>query len=566
MAARRRPPLAALAALLLCRGLGRWWPASPVEALAPRSWATAPGLRRPGCQRSGRLVQAPGARRTQARAGGAELSEGQDWRGFRARLVKQELAQGGTADGPAGGGAVAAELDQGWAYATPLVEQGSLLLSTPGDHFALNQQYFHKCVILIISHGDDGDVGVILNRPTAFSAAIVAETGQNTAMEGLADWNVWFGGDCHGLNPDPRSGGKQVQLCLHTSPKLAGYGRQIIPGIWLIELAEARTLVADGLADKDDFLLLVGYCGWAAGQLQDELDRGDTWTPAAADRRVLLGELRDAQASLTARLQAARAAPRGSLTAADLGDGLDHWQRLYAALGADLGSRLADGEAHADEMLRLWIERSLLPAPAADGDTAEVAQDPAEGPSTERIRSPRGKVRQGSILRGSATAWVLGKPAEWAGFDLHSFGPAQYLHKSVLIVLRDAEEGMDSVVVLVNGPRIGKMTNGQDILFGGANELKGGAVMEVGLEPSTLRLHGLVALTYKQLQKMLELCALEVVPNASLRDILDAPPAERWAVAGGQVPTLREARLAALGDEQRRQWYLRFLGLRLPEG
>lgn len=56
-----------------------------------------------------------------------------------------------------------------------------------------------------------------------------------------------------------------------------------------------REALVAGEVDKDDFLLLVGYCGWHSGQLQGELDRGDTWTMASVDPRSLLGQLRDEQ-------------------------------------------------------------------------------------------------------------------------------------------------------------------------------------------------------------------------------------------------------------------------------
>ena len=50
-----------------------------------------------------------------------------------------------------------------WAYELPVIEQGSILLSAPNDHFAINQQYFHKNVIFLVTHTDDFTKGVILN-------------------------------------------------------------------------------------------------------------------------------------------------------------------------------------------------------------------------------------------------------------------------------------------------------------------------------------------------------------------------------------------------------------------
>ena len=121
-------PLALLAAALLP-------PGPPARAFLAQGTQLLPGrraARRSGPRPSGRGAVARRADSGEdAGGGGADA----DWRDFRARLVKQE--QGGGADG---GGAE----EQGWAYTTPLIEQGSLLLAATSDHFALNQQYFHK--------------------------------------------------------------------------------------------------------------------------------------------------------------------------------------------------------------------------------------------------------------------------------------------------------------------------------------------------------------------------------------------------------------------------------------
>ena len=67
-------------------------------------------------------------------------------------------------------------------YATPLIEQGSVILGGTDQEFgfALRQQYFHKCVILLLTHDEGFTKGIILNRPSALT---------------LDGWRLWFGGD-----------------------------------------------------------------------------------------------------------------------------------------------------------------------------------------------------------------------------------------------------------------------------------------------------------------------------------------------------------------------------------
>ena len=57
------------------------------------------------------------------------------------------------------------KLTREWVHVSPIIERGSILLSTPGDHFWASQQYFHKAIILIVEHDPGFTTGVILNRP-----------------------------------------------------------------------------------------------------------------------------------------------------------------------------------------------------------------------------------------------------------------------------------------------------------------------------------------------------------------------------------------------------------------
>jgi len=183
-----------------------------------------------------------------------------DWRDFRARLVARERAEGAAnlaEQSSAELRSSSAALDpEGWAYSTPLVEQGSLLLSRPGGRFAVNQQYFHKAVIFIVNHHSGGDLGLILNRPTTFTSAQLGLPGQ--------PWAVGFGGDCQGVAAlrGGNARGGIAAFCLHTVEEFAAASRGVITGVYLMDFAEAFSMVQRGGARPDDFMLLLGYCGW----------------------------------------------------------------------------------------------------------------------------------------------------------------------------------------------------------------------------------------------------------------------------------------------------------------
>lgn len=72
-----------------------------------------------------------------------------------------------------------------WAHPLVRPELGCLVVAN-GDLFTQHQQYFYKAVILIIQHGDDGSVGLILNRPTTFTMGDVC-TGDLHRVPGMED-------------------------------------------------------------------------------------------------------------------------------------------------------------------------------------------------------------------------------------------------------------------------------------------------------------------------------------------------------------------------------------------
>jgi len=490
-----------------------------------------------------------------------EKEEEEDWREFRARLVQQES---GSDVGESGGSVKGISLKKAekWAYESPIIEQGSILLSAPNDHFCINQQYFHKNVIFLVDHSQGFTKGVILNRPTAFSTSDLESSLQlpDFSPEGTDDWNVWCGGDCQGINSHGSSAPPEYSV-LHGLENLEDVSQTITKGVYSIQLEDAKALVKEGKADKDDFLLLVGYCGWGEGQLQGELDREDTWTMASVDPGLLLGQLREEQAELRRRI--AKAQEGDVFTADDVGDGLLMWERLFKALGQKYQSRLEDfqegGEnEHSDEMLRLWINRCLIP-PRYNPEALQ-AQEVVE----RALKSIQAGVVEGSVLRGSASAWLLGKPFEDERFSSQRFMPAQYLHKAVLLVIKNERENDrqgPSLLALLNGPVDPR--GDSNIFWAGPH---GSNYVYKVLEDSNFEgsFRGFTILAPGVLEMLLEVGALEKCEEG-ISKILSTDVKDRWSEAGGKIETIPEAKTAQLGDKQRRKWFKRFENLDLEE-
>jgi len=491
----------------------------------------------------------------------------EDWRDFRARLVRQARGDGIT------NSTVMTPDGADWAYQTELLEQGSLLLSVPGDYWSIRRQYFCKAVFLVISHTPQFTAAVVLNRPTGLTTRDINDRviGDNLA-ERIADdildvagvgasaeeWKVWLGGDGEGLESWAQ-GVAPKYICLHTLERLAADSREVIRGIFIIDFQRARGLVSSGQANQNDFMLFAGYTGWAPGQLQSELDRGGAWILGAANKGLLLGSPDGEEPMpLCCRLERACATrlPDGSLHPdfqARVGDGVHHWNQLFRALRSKEFEELdAEEESHNDAMIGRWIDAYLVKKAAERTQRVPILDDEAVPAET--------------ILRASATHWILGRPsASWPSrskVDPWQI-PGQYLHKSVLLLQKSCTRNQPSTLVILNGPKIGSTPAGGAVRFGGFERCNNNNLLRA---PGLDVIAGSFSLPPGTLQELLDLSALEVVSNVNLEGLLGTKSSDMWQAAGGKLEKLAEVTAATLGDKQRRKWYRAFLQRNLAAG
>lgn len=138
----------------------------------------------------------------------------------------------------------------------------------------LTEAPFHRSVILVVDHGPDGALGLVINRPLGLSAAQIVD-------------------DPHVPVPHPErrasvallSGGPvepQAVFALHTglpAPWRSPGARQVLSGLWFEPSFPAIQPYVTGRTedlppdDVPDVRLYLGYAGWAAGQLEAEIAR-----------------------------------------------------------------------------------------------------------------------------------------------------------------------------------------------------------------------------------------------------------------------------------------------------
>jgi Uncharacterized ACR, COG1678 len=94
-----------------------------------------------------------------------------DMRAFRARLVAYGLNFGNSSTPGIAAPAASAvrsrsTVESKWAHEISNIELGCLVVAKE-TLFTEQQTYFHKAVIMIIEHGEQGTAGLILNLPTS---------------------------------------------------------------------------------------------------------------------------------------------------------------------------------------------------------------------------------------------------------------------------------------------------------------------------------------------------------------------------------------------------------------
>jgi putative transcriptional regulator len=153
-------------------------------------------------------------------------------------------------------------------------------LTTPVLLMAMPQvmdPFFHRSVVLLLHHEDEGSFGFIVNRPTGIKVSEILQ-GMDVGWEGREADVAYFGGPVQ-----PQLGTVLfAPVLLETGPD--DTATQIAPGVALTQHIGDLSRLAE--APPDDFRLLLGYAGWGEGQLMEEILRND-WLTAPVTSELI---------------------------------------------------------------------------------------------------------------------------------------------------------------------------------------------------------------------------------------------------------------------------------------
>ncbi len=139
-----------------------------------------------------------------------------------------------------------------------------LLVASP----SLRCPFFGRTVIALVEHGEEGALGFVINRPIDMPVATLLESlGVEERAQG-GDAKVWLGG--------PVSTGTGAVLFDPTSGDASGIEAvALTPSLALSASRALLERIARG-AGPSRFVVLLGYAGWSAEQLDDEI-RDGSW-------------------------------------------------------------------------------------------------------------------------------------------------------------------------------------------------------------------------------------------------------------------------------------------------
>jgi len=141
---------------------------------------------------------------------------------------------------------------------------------------ALADSFFHRSVVYVCEHDEQGAMGLIINRPTHVMLTELLSHLEidNTEIEPRTT-PVLFGGPVQ----------KGQGMVIHNSDTPWKTSLQLSPKLFLTTSTDILETIGSERGPKNAIVTL-GYSGWDAGQLEQEIAE-NSWLTVAADDDIL---------------------------------------------------------------------------------------------------------------------------------------------------------------------------------------------------------------------------------------------------------------------------------------
>ncbi len=155
---------------------------------------------------------------------------------------------------------------------------GQLLIATP----ALNGSYFHHAVIFLCEHDEEGAMGLVINQPADIMLAeLLTHVNIENTQPRTATTPILLGGPMH----------QNQGIILHNSPLHQQISSQITDDVYLCASTDLLKVIGTQHAPTHS-LIALGYAGWGAGQLEQEIIK-NSWLTTVANNKILFNTASD---------------------------------------------------------------------------------------------------------------------------------------------------------------------------------------------------------------------------------------------------------------------------------
>jgi len=164
------------------------------------------------------------------------------------------------------------------------------------DHFLiatpeLRNSYFGESLIYVCRHDADGAFGIVVNKPTPFEThALFEKTGHHPPPLSEKSRYIQFGGP---VNPN------QVFVLHRPKMAIANHFEVAKTDIAVTSSTEILEEISRG-TPPSQALFAIGYAGWEANQLEEEVTR-NSWIVSKADHEILFEVANEKKLSLATR-------------------------------------------------------------------------------------------------------------------------------------------------------------------------------------------------------------------------------------------------------------------------
>ncbi len=144
---------------------------------------------------------------------------------------------------------------------------------------ALDESHFGQSVVYLVEHGEDGTLGLIVNRSSDISLSEAVPDIEDKQATAHA---LYYGGPV---------GLPMILMLVHSESATEGM-EHIANGVYISSDRRVLDEVLTAKKPGSEVRFYIGHSGWAAGQLDFELERG-SWHVVAADTDAIFSSKTD---------------------------------------------------------------------------------------------------------------------------------------------------------------------------------------------------------------------------------------------------------------------------------